>query len=87
VSNFIEKAPNVRVKNPVHLPSHDSHPERIQRIVLASPRSEPHRRTPRKVLFINLIEDRHHACWTILSSSAAIPNGRCRPSALDVGSL
>jgi len=59
VSNFIEKAPNVRVKNPVHFPSHDSHPEHIQRIVLASPRSEPIGE-PQKVLFINLIEDRHH---------------------------
>jgi hypothetical protein len=31
VSNFIEKAPDVGVKNPIHFPSHDSHPERIQR--------------------------------------------------------
>jgi hypothetical protein len=59
VSNFIEKAPDVGVKNPIHFPPHDSHPERIQRIMLASPRSEPIRE-PQKVLFVNLIEDRHH---------------------------
>src|SRR6267142_4994416 len=27
VSNFIEKAPNVGVKNPIHFLPHDSHPE------------------------------------------------------------
>ena len=59
MSNFIEKAPNVGVKNPIHFPSHDSHPERIQRIVLASTRAEPIRE-PQKVLLVNLIEDRHH---------------------------
>jgi hypothetical protein len=59
VSNFIEKTPNVGVKNPIHFLPHDSHPKRIQRIVLASPRSETIRE-PQKVLFVNLIEDRHH---------------------------
>jgi len=59
VSNFIEKAPNVGVKNPIHFPPHDSYPERIQRIVLASSRSESIGE-PQKVLFVNLIEDRHH---------------------------
>jgi len=57
VSNFIEKAPDVSVKNPIHFPSHDSYPERIQRIVLAAPGSKPVRE-PQKVLFVNLIEDR-----------------------------
>jgi len=56
VSNFIEKAPDVSVKNPIHFPSHDSYPERIQRIVLAPPGSKPVRE-PQKVLFVNLIED------------------------------
>jgi hypothetical protein len=59
VSNFIEKAPDVSVKNPIHFLPHDSHPERIQRIMLASPGSETIRE-PLKVLFVNLIEDRHH---------------------------
>jgi hypothetical protein len=58
VSNFIEKAPDISVKNPIHFPPHDPHPECIQRIVLASPRSETIRE-PQKVLFVNLIEDRH----------------------------
>ncbi len=39
--NTIQKAPNVGVKNPIHFLPHDSHPECIQRIVLASPRAEP----------------------------------------------
>jgi hypothetical protein len=59
VSNFIEKTPNVGVKNPIHFPPHDSYPERIQRIMLASPRSETIRE-PQKVLFVSLIEDRHY---------------------------
>ena len=59
MSNFIEKAPNVSIENPVHFLPGDSHPERIQRIVRASPRSEPIRE-PKKILFVNLIEDRHH---------------------------
>ena len=59
MSNFIEKAPNVGIENPVHFLPGDSHPERIQRIVRASPRSEPIRE-PKKILFVNLIEDCHH---------------------------
>ena len=59
MSNFIEKTPNVGVKNPIHFPPHDSYPERIQRIMRASPGSETIRE-PQKVLFVNLIEDRHH---------------------------
>jgi hypothetical protein len=59
VSNFIEKAPNVGVKNPIHFLPHDSNPERIQRIMLASPGSEAIRE-PQKVLFVNLIQDCHH---------------------------
>ena len=57
--NFIEKAPDVRAENPIHFPPHDSQPERIQRIMLSSPRSEPIRES-QKVLFVNLIEDCHH---------------------------
>ena len=57
--NSIQKAPDVRVENPIHFPPHDSHPERIQRIMLSSPRSEPIRES-QKVLFVNLIKDRSH---------------------------
>src|SRR5260370_19883887 len=39
VSNFIEKAPDVGIKNPSHFPPHDSYPGRIQRVMLASPGS------------------------------------------------
>ena len=80
MSNFIEKAPDVGVKNPVHFPSHDSHPERIQRIVLASPRSEPIGE-PQKVLFVNLVEDSHYGLLDQLILQAAMPRGRRRPSA------
>ena len=41
VAHVIEETPNVRVEHPVHLLSHDAHPERIQRLMLASPRTEP----------------------------------------------
>ena len=57
--NFIEKAPDVCVKHPAHFLPHESYPERVQRIMLASPWSEPIGE-PQKVLFINRIEDRHH---------------------------
>jgi hypothetical protein len=43
VSNFIEKAPDVRVKNPVHFPSHDSHPERI---IVGRPGDQPRPQDP-----------------------------------------
>ena len=59
VSNFIEKTPDVGVENPIHFPPHDPYPERIQRIMLTSPGSEPIGE-PQKVLFVYLIEDRHH---------------------------
>ena len=57
--NTIQKTPDVGVKNPTHVPPHDSHPERIQRVVLASTGSESIGE-PQEVLFVNLIEDRHH---------------------------
>ena len=57
--NFIEKAPNVRVQHPAHFLPHESYPERVQRIMPASPGSEPIGE-PQKVLFVNLVEDRHY---------------------------
>ena len=56
---LIEKATNVGIENPVHLLPHDPHPQRIQRIVLAAPGPEPIGE-PQKVLFVNLVEDRHY---------------------------
>jgi hypothetical protein len=40
VRQIVEKAPNVAIENPVYLLPHDPNPERIQCIVLASPRAE-----------------------------------------------
>jgi hypothetical protein len=42
---------------------------------------------PAEVLLVNAIEDVTTACWTILSSNAAIPNGRCRPSDFGMNTL
>src|SRR5579863_2158383 len=59
VRQIVEKATNVGIENPVHLLPHDPHPERIQRIVLATPGAEPVGE-PQEVLFVNLVEDRHY---------------------------
>src|SRR5271163_2151271 len=56
---MIEKATNVGIENPVHLLPHDPYPQRVQRLMLASPRPETIRE-PLKILFVNLIEDRHY---------------------------
>ena len=59
VRQIVEKATNVGIENPVHLPPHDPYPERIQRIVLAAPRTEPIGE-PQKVLFVYLVENHHY---------------------------
>ena len=46
VGNFVEKAANVQVKHPAHFSRQQSRVERIQRLMLASPRTETIRRTP-----------------------------------------
>ena len=51
-----EKAPNICVKNVVHLLLLNRDSQRIQRVMLAAPRSKPVGETE-KVLFVNLIED------------------------------
>src|SRR5579863_2319057 len=56
VRNIIEKSTNVQIEHPVHSPPPQSHPERVQRIMLASPWPEPIGES-QKVLFINLIEN------------------------------
>src|SRR6516162_909908 len=56
---MIEKAPDVTVQNPVHLLPRDRDIERVQRLVLAAPRPEAIRESP-KILLINLIEDGDH---------------------------
>src|ERR1043166_9182857 len=59
VWNTIQKAPDIAVQNPVHLLPRDRDVQCVQRLMLAAPRSEPIRETP-KVLLVNLIEDGDH---------------------------
>jgi hypothetical protein len=40
VRQIIEKATNVSIENPVHFLPHDPHPQRVQRLMLASPGPE-----------------------------------------------
>src|SRR5579872_585855 len=56
---MIEKATNVAIENPVHFLPHDPHPQRVQRLMLASPLTETIGE-PQKILFVNLIEDCHY---------------------------
>ena len=83
VAHVVEEAPDVRIEHPVHLLPLQSYTERIERPMGTAPRTEPVGEAL-EVDLVNLIEDRHHACWTILSSRAATPNGRCRPSAFGI---
>ena len=57
--NVIEKSTNVQVEYPVHLFPSQSHCQRIQRIVLFSPRPESVGES-QKILFVYLVKDRHH---------------------------
>ena len=61
--------------------------QRVQCIVLAAPRPESIRKT-QKVLFPDLVENcPPPRSWTTLSSSAAMPNGRCLPSGFGIQTL
>jgi hypothetical protein len=75
----IEKSSNVGVKNVVHLLLQERIRQRIQRLMLAAPRAKPIRKAE-KVFLVNLVEDGDHGLLDNLSSSAATPSGRCRPS-------
>src|SRR6266478_10016933 len=59
VGDCSKEVTNVGIKHPVHFLPYESYPERIQRLMLASPRTEPVRE-PQEVLFIDLVEDRNH---------------------------
>src|ERR1700720_4078252 len=60
VRYVIEKALYVQIENPVHSLPLDRHIQRIQRHMLPAPRSEPVGEPP-KILFVYLVEDRHHS--------------------------
>src|SRR5665213_610176 len=84
---MIEKATNVRIENPVHLLPHDPYPQRVQRFVLAAPRPESIGE-PHKILFINLIEDRHHGPLRDLILQGCDAQGTLPPIGFrNVGSL
>jgi len=57
VWNTIQERANVRIYDPVHRSALDSNCERIQRIVLSTPWSEPVRK-PEKILFIDCAQHR-----------------------------
>src|SRR5271167_3394524 len=59
VIDFVEKRPNIKIEHPVHFLACDSNIQRVQRIVLAAPRSESVREA-QKVLFPYLVEDRSY---------------------------
>src|SRR2546425_6107202 len=59
VVQVVEEPPNIRIQHPVHSLSLNSHRQRIQRIVLASPWPESVGES-QKVLFVDPIEDDHH---------------------------
>jgi hypothetical protein len=57
LTDRIEKAPEVRVENAVHLLAGDSNDESVQRIVLAASRSKS-TRNPEKVILIDRVQHR-----------------------------
>ena len=57
--NGIEKSADIRIANPIYLSPCDSHPQSIQCIVWATPRSESVAET-KKVLLVNLIKYPNH---------------------------
>src|ERR1700746_51761 len=74
----IEKAPDIRVKHPVHLPPENADMEGVQRIVLAASRPESVGE-PEEVLLVDGLES-----WRILALRAISlrnvgSSGRMRP--------
>src|SRR5580704_7868924 len=58
VWNTIEEATDVRIQHPVHSLPMESHTERVQRLMWATPRPETIRKAP-KVHLIDFVEDGH----------------------------
>ena len=80
LADRVEERPDVGVQDLVHLPAGDPDHQRVQRIMRATSRPEPVRE-PEEVFLVDRVQHRSDRPWTILSSSAAIASGRCRPSA------
>ena len=71
---------DVRVEHPVHSLPFDPDRQRAERVVGFPPRPEPVGKTA-EVHLVDGVQHLDDARWTILSSSVAMPSGRCRPSA------
>jgi hypothetical protein len=65
VFHVIEEPADIGIQHPVHLPPLDPDHQRIQRLMLASPRPGPIRET-QKVHLINLVENGHHGVLNYL---------------------
>ena len=81
VIKLVEEVADVRVEHPVHLLPHDPDRERVQRIDAGCAPAGTRRRSPGSPPRRSALSTSTTARWTILSSSAAMPSGRCRPSA------
>src|SRR3989442_14255546 len=82
----IEKPSNVGVKHIVHLLLQERVRQRIQRLMLAAPRSKTVREAE-KVLLIDLIEDGGHGVLDDFVFQGRDPNGRFRPSSFSMYTL
>lgn len=60
LAHFVEERPDVGVQNVVHPPVGNSDHQRVQRIVLPTPRAEPVRE-PEEVLLVYRVQDFHRA--------------------------
>ena len=57
--DVVKEPTDVRIEHPVHLLPHESHPERVQRIVLAASGSESIGEA-QEIDFVDLVEHPHH---------------------------
>jgi hypothetical protein len=80
MADVVEEPFDVGVQYPVHRPVLDACRERVQRIMLPPSRPEPIGEAEEVRFVDGIVRTSTTARWTILSSSTAIPSGRCRPS-------
>jgi hypothetical protein len=60
VVDGVEEASDVGVEHIVHLPFHDPHVQRVQRVVAATSRAEPVAE-PEEILLVNLLQDQAYS--------------------------
>src|SRR6476661_895761 len=75
-----EKVADVRVEHPVHLLALQTDRQRVQRVVGATPVTKSVGKAT-EVRLVDRARTSTTAGWRILSSNAAMPSGRSRPSA------